>query len=434
MGDLRHGAVVTVPVMSAPNGPNLDLILTGIVPLDPRVSFARGSSGTAFAATGTIAAYSNNVPRFTYDPTTLLPFGLPIEEPMTALLLQSGALTTAPWGTRNSPTLTTGLSALDGTSNAIKWAIPTATDNVYDVDQSFGGSPSTTYTASVSLKDAGNRWVRMQLWDFGTGSVGGIEAWFDLVGGVVGTVNNSGAQATGANAYIIPEGNGWYRCHLSGMPSTNASINLHVVIRLATADGGTVASAPTVGNGTIAWGAQVEPGAFATSYIPTTTGTATRAAETALMSLPNGILGNGNFTVAVEALWSRVPPSGAHCIYKIHDGSDNNHVQLYNQVGQQNCFVVAASGGVNQINGNLGSKTITNGAVFKHVLRYSNGVYRDAANGSLGASSAGSRPTGLTGLGLGCSWAGDQQADNYIRRLRIWSRGLSDMEMQWAGT
>lgn len=57
--------------------------------LDGRIKFTRASSATYFNSAGVITSANNNVPRFDYSPTTLLPRGLLLEGARTNILLDS---------------------------------------------------------------------------------------------------------------------------------------------------------------------------------------------------------------------------------------------------------------------------------------------------------------------------------------------------------
>jgi hypothetical protein len=92
-GQLTGGTINNMTIGSL-TGPAADFsldvdFLHGV--LDSRVTVARASIGTYFDSTGTLQTASNNVARFDYDPVTLQPRGILIEETRTNFLLNSGA-------------------------------------------------------------------------------------------------------------------------------------------------------------------------------------------------------------------------------------------------------------------------------------------------------------------------------------------------------
>lgn len=77
--------------------PSLALQFLATTTLDSRITFTRASSATYFDSTGRMATAGNNVARFDYDPVTLLPRGLLIEELRTNFCLWSEDFTNAAW-------------------------------------------------------------------------------------------------------------------------------------------------------------------------------------------------------------------------------------------------------------------------------------------------------------------------------------------------
>lgn len=68
--------------------PSLDLnFLNGA--LDSRFTFTRASTAWAYNSSGVLTSYATNTPRFDYDPVTLAPKGLLLEEARTNLFLNS---------------------------------------------------------------------------------------------------------------------------------------------------------------------------------------------------------------------------------------------------------------------------------------------------------------------------------------------------------
>jgi hypothetical protein len=104
-----------------------------------------------------------------------------------------------------------------------------------------------------------------------------------LQNGVLGTVESN------VTATITSVGNGWYRCTIT----TNSAV-LSARCQVYTALSNGVNS--YTGNGTsgiFIWGAQIEAGAYPTTYIPTTTASATRVAD---LFSRNNIYTNGLIT------------------------------------------------------------------------------------------------------------------------------------------
>jgi hypothetical protein len=108
--------------------------------------------------------------------------------------------------------------------------------------------------------------------------------------GTVGTVN------TNLTASITNVGNGWYRCVITIANSTSSNFPY---IWLSNAD----ASLIYTGNGTsgaFIWGAQLEAGAYATSYIPTTAASVTRVADAASKTGISSLIGQTEGTLFME--------------------------------------------------------------------------------------------------------------------------------------
>lgn len=231
--------------------------------LDSRITFARsGNTATATNSAGRVVAVNANLPRFDYNPVTLACRGLLIEESRTNLLTHSSAFNESAW-TKTGATITQdSVASPDGTSNADSLVENTAT-STHQVFQILGTAAAHSF--SVYLKAASRSWVALRV--SVTGPVVSY-GYFNLSTGVIGSV------AAGLTASITPAGDGWYRCTISGTLAAGAP----VLIAAATADG----TITYTGNGLTAlylWGAQLEAGAFVTSYIPTSTTALTRNAD-----------------------------------------------------------------------------------------------------------------------------------------------------------
>jgi hypothetical protein len=151
-----------------------------------------------------------------------------------------------------SPAGTVGVKKLvgDGTSDY---------HALYKPSQTLAGN-----TYSVYLKYAGNRHVL--LGSHYTSAPKNRGAFFDLLSGTIGQVGD------GIAASILPVGDGWYRCSITGgdAPSTIFTVEL-------SSDGDTLSYADDAESGVLVWGTQRTAGEKVLPYVKTL---ATSASET----------------------------------------------------------------------------------------------------------------------------------------------------------
>ena len=238
------------------------------------------SSVTAYTAT-TTQAITNYIPklqsaasgvaRFDNNPTTGESLGLLIEESRTNLLTYSSDYTNAVW-TKTNTTITSAANvAPDGTQTAQK-VVESTSSSGHELYEAVTLVSGNSYTWSGYFKAAGRNWVAFLAQD-----ASGNTTYFDLQNGVVGT------NASGNTASITSVGNGWYRCTLTRTVSGTSGY-WHILTASAN---NTVTYTGDGFSGYFVWGAQVELGAFATSYIPTVASQVTRAADAASMTGTN---------------------------------------------------------------------------------------------------------------------------------------------------
>ena len=224
-----------------------------------------GSTATTYAPTTTVASAA---PRFDHDPVTGESLGLLIEESRTNEVRYSEQFDDDAYWTKSNTTITPNNTvAPDGTQSAD--LLYTTTNGVASTSRGIGSVSSTPYTTSVYLKSAGFTWA------FVYGAQGNVKAYFNLITGVVGTVD------AGATAAISSAGNGWYKCSV-----TQTVTYRYFAVGPADADGSNTSTSSGT-SGIYAWGAQVEAGSFPTSYLPTTSSAVTRAADVASITGTN---------------------------------------------------------------------------------------------------------------------------------------------------
>lgn len=237
--------------------------------LDARVTFTRsGGTATRTNASGYIESVLANTPRFDYDPVTLACKGLLIEEARTNVLTYSTDISNAAWTKAGNASVAASTEVSpSGTTDAYK-LIGGDGATAYLYRAAGYVTTATAHTISVYMKKGTVNTVNLL---FATaGSTQGAKCAFDSRG-LVGTITNYGS-VTGTTASVTSVGNGWYHCSMT----------------LTTTADTYFAQVTTVGAVfTNLYGFQVEQGAFATSYIPTTTTALTRNADVATMTGAN---------------------------------------------------------------------------------------------------------------------------------------------------
>ena len=316
--------------------PSLLLQFAGAETLDSRVTFTRTTTATRTNSSGLIESVAINGPRFDYNPTTLAPNGLLIEEQRTNLLLNS---------------------LIDGTSLSTQIVVTTAV--------------STTLSF------------------YGTGQI--------VLSG------SSSATVVGTGAY----------------PSRK-----------------TLTFTPTVGaltltvTGTVQY-AQLEAGAFSTSYIPTVASQVTRTADLPTMTGTNfsSWYNATEGTFYAEFLPNAVAPAtAAQFVLMASDATSANTVELYKRANADvsTRFSITSSG-VNSAFMNIGVFTQSNTKLA--------GAYK--VNNFAGVRNAGTVVVDTSGataivsqLDIGRYFSSSAYLNGTISRIAFYPHRLENSELQ----
>jgi hypothetical protein len=243
--------------------------------IGPLPTFTRASIGTFVGSDGLIQTATNNVARIDFDPVTRLCRGLLIEEQRTNLQSNSEQLDNAPWVKANTTVTNNNTTAPNGALTADLLVETTANNQHFVVTPSVSITSGTVYTQSVFVKKGSGStapdWIHF---GFGSGAFGIARAAFNVSTGAFGQI--TGITSTSVVAYQ----NGWYRISITATATTTVTSGPALI---GFTNNTNTSGVPTyVGQTTsdvFVWGAQFEAGAFATSYIPTTTGSLVRSAD-----------------------------------------------------------------------------------------------------------------------------------------------------------
>lgn len=358
---------------------------------------------------------ASGVPRFDHNPISGDSLGLLVEQQSTNLATQSQTFTT--WA-KTAATVTNNVAvAPDGTLTSSS-LIPTATSTGHGMY--FAASlGSGTFTFSVYAKQAGYPRLGMRVYD---GTTYQIYTTFDISIGTI--VSNTAGTAT-----ITPVGNGWYRCTCTG---TSASGNMG-----ATA-GWVIESLPAantvqqvfLGNGysgAYVWGAQIEAGAFSTSYIVTVASQVTRAADAASMTGTNfsSWYTQGEGTLYVESLAQNTAAANNKNL-RFSDGTTSNEIWLGSGSSGTSARSQITLGGVNYFDGGA-TNQVTAGQFGKYVVSFETNNAVLCANGTLSVvDTAVPIPSSINQFAI----IPPSQRAGYYKKIVYYPRRLSNEELQ----
>ena len=306
-----------------------------------------------------------NVPRLTYQnggggcPSLLL------EKQSTNVVTYSQQINSANgYNLSNVTSSEDSLTSPDGTINADK-IIESTSNSTHAVTfiSSLGGTvDSSPYCISVFVKAEGRSQI---LFYDNNQAVGGV-SYFNLSTGVV----------TSGTGKIENYGNGWYRCTIFCLKDNSTSANIQLYL-LDSAGNQTYTGNGTSGIGL--WGYQCEASSYPTSYIPTTSSSATRVADACSKTGISSLIGQTEGVIYIDVLASAQNVSGLTYGFFYLFGDSTNNIQLYYISGILYIYVVASSSVL--INTST-SQTITANTRYKIAMAYKSGQYALYINGS----------------------------------------------------
>jgi hypothetical protein len=259
-------------------GPTLNLNFAGSRTLDPRITFTRTSSATFMGRDGLVKIAPANSARFDhrYNPTTgeVESLGLLVEEARSNLITDSEAVST--WiidnmiPTGNSVILPNGVA-----STEVEYRGETEDPNskLLRPRPTGGIVAGETFVFSIFLKAGTESTVNINIQNNTATEIIRVNSFNMLTGEDSGILGNATNGEFGAIKYP----NGWWRVYIRGTFANDAT-GLQTVIRLQG-----FSNQVSLTTSFSAWGANLEKGAFPTSYIPTTTSTVTRTADNVSM-------------------------------------------------------------------------------------------------------------------------------------------------------
>jgi hypothetical protein len=366
-----------------------------------------------YGAAPTAAAYYG--PRLDADPVTLAAKGLLVEELRANLAIRSAEFDNTAWGKNSLVTPITAdvILAPTGTSVAETITAANATASHY-LDQSTITWTAVVHTVSVYVKRGTQQFFQITCWD-GTNT---RYANFDILNGTPGTTLN-------ATSTITPVGNGWYRATLTtSTAQVAASGNITFAFVNSTSASANINYAAAGTETFHLWGAQVEAGSFATSYIPTGAATATRNADVASVSTQAFPANNTEGSIVVA--YDRIGIKRFSRLFTLGDAAGNYQVSGINyDVGNENSYIVAPTISSLKVAGLVPAVNTTN----KLGFAFKSGDSAVSLNGAAAVDDTQVFTMVNDVLALGNTLASGQHLNGHIRQITYLPRRISNAEL-----
>jgi hypothetical protein len=370
------------------------------------------SSVTSYTATTTqpitnyipvLRTAAAGVARFDHNPTTFESLGLLIEEQRTNLVTYSEQFDNAAWTKINASITANAATAPDGTITADKEIPANGVAGTY-IAQGFSATSGTTYTYTVYAKAAEFSELRLlgEAGAFGSNTTG----VYNLSTGVASVAAGSPTVS------MTSVGNGWWRCVWTA--TATATTTGVVQQRINTTGDGY--------SGIFIWGAQLEAGAFPTSYIPTVAATVTRNADAASMTGTNFTswfnAGEGTFYADFNA-----SPGGATGLWRVFSLNSSNRPQMFNNSGSYS-WEVSANGS------SAGPAPVAN-APTKFAGVYKTNDVIGYWNGTAGIADTSVTLDVVTAITIGSANAtANRELNNCIKKLAYYPLRLTNANLQ----
>ena len=249
------GVTVTGEVAASQDYPDiqpiLDVNFAASRTLDQRFTFQRVGPASFVNEFGKVVLVGENVPRFDHDLTTRESLGILIEDERTNLF-PYGTTPGDLWSSSKSGTFeenTTETTAPDGTFTATKWTFTNTDPYLYHAQTL---SANTSYTVTMYVKAGTN-----------------------MAGDYVQIRIGAAPYSPNGDDITVPTDGTWKRISytktVGGSNETSASVGFEPQVKPS--------GNPASGDVIYIWGAQLEAGGYATSFIPTWGSSTTRGAD-----------------------------------------------------------------------------------------------------------------------------------------------------------
>ena len=374
---------------------------------DGQLAFTRASTATRVNASGLVEAVASGVPRLDYLNSSCP--RLLLEPQRTNVATYSEQFDNAAWSKLRSTITANNTTSPAGYSDAdLLVADTSAGDHVFF----RSATASISQTFSIFAKAGGYNFVFI-----GADNQNDRGVFFNLTNG---TISQNTSTLT---AKIEDYGNGWYRCAVS-----SASWPQAFVVVDTSANGTTIFHTGNGTSGVYVWGAQVEEGAYATSYIPTLGASVTRVADACSKTGISSLIGQTEGVIFVDFVASAQNQDGSSFSIITIFGSAAENLQLYT-IGSALRWYSKITSGI--VLDRLANQTLVAGQRYKVAFAYKSGEYALYINGvQKDTSTASGVPTtSQFNFNTDSFGAGNAKVENKFNQVLVFKTRLTNAQL-----
>jgi len=345
-----------------------------------------------------------NEPRLEYDASGQ-PLGLLIEEQRTNQMRYSNSLSGSSWEGTNCSITTDSTTSPDGSINASKLTCSVDGGAASVWQYAIATGLNGNYSNSIYLKANTLNYAQLNVSYLTSNFV----ANFDLVNGTV-------THILGTGATITDVGNGWFRCTLPFNTTQQGGFGVTPIDSMSsTRRSGAVGSV-------FVYGAQVEQGAFPTSYIPTSGSTVTRNKDVCDTPVERFGYSNAKGSIVVYAQ-SNKPAIGVYAFELAVNSSDRMFSKFYTaehlRVRVSNADTAVLDVG-----------DIETGSFAKLGTRFATNDFAISKDGNTPVTDTnGDVNLNCSELKIGQSFSNNEHINGHIKRIQYFPKRLSNDEL-----
>ncbi len=381
--------------------------------------FTRASSATRVNKQGLIETVAPGFPRIDYLNNTK--GALLLEPSRTNSITYSEDFSQSAWSKTNTSITSNSTISPDGNSNADS-IVGNGASGLHYILNSVTVSSGQNYTFSIFAKVGTNNFFQLNMGGSPFGSTNYCN--FNLLNGTIGSFGN-----TTSNRFIEKLGNGWYRIGFTATSFTSGSANFFPM--LITSATSSFLETNTLDTSVKIYGAQLEVGSYATSYIPTSGSAVTRAVEASYQVLPYNIPKPSTMYVEMQIFGSVSDSSSTATRYSLNESGTASNWVFLGIEGGDNLRVYVRKNSSNTVDSTINNVFSTEG-VYKIAMRIAQNDVKVFVNGvQKFESTLADFSNDLNNLNLSGGGRDTAVVNNAIKNIdfRLYNTALTDSEL-----